>query len=225
MWRDYFGPTARIIGIDANPDAKKWETYGFEIFIGDQADERFWERLFKCVGSVDIVIDDGGHANEQQIITAEKCIPNIRDGGMLIVEDTHASYLTRFGNPSKYSFIAYCKTLIDGINSRFPSVAVSHSRTNQIVSSMEFYESIVCCRIDRRKCFTSSLLSNGGISSSAQDFRDHGSVLHDFVDFIVKTFPFLERSATMNNFGTRLARRIFSVRAKFKSRKAAKYFR
>ena len=31
MWRDYFGPKARIIGVDFNPNAKKWEEHGFEI--------------------------------------------------------------------------------------------------------------------------------------------------------------------------------------------------
>ena len=30
MWQNYFGENARIIGIDLNPDAKKWEKYGFE---------------------------------------------------------------------------------------------------------------------------------------------------------------------------------------------------
>ena len=25
MWREFFGPNARIIGIDLNPNAKKWE--------------------------------------------------------------------------------------------------------------------------------------------------------------------------------------------------------
>ena len=36
MWRDYFGENARIIGVELNPVAKKWEKHGFEIFIGDQ---------------------------------------------------------------------------------------------------------------------------------------------------------------------------------------------
>lgn len=225
MWRDYLGPAARIIGIDANPDARKWEKDNFEILIGDQSDSTFWDRVFAHTGPVDVVLDDGGHANEQQIITTEKCIPNIKDDGVLIVEDTHASYLTRFGNPSKYSFIAYCKTIIDSINSRFPSITASRNNLNKIVSSIEFYESIVCYRIDRQKCFTSSLLSNEGASSAAEDFRDHGSLLHDSVDLIVKHLPVLERSAFINRVGTRMARRIFSIRAKFKSRKVAKYFR
>ncbi len=38
MWRDFFGPKARIIGVDLNPNAKKWTEHGFEIFIGSQSD-------------------------------------------------------------------------------------------------------------------------------------------------------------------------------------------
>jgi hypothetical protein len=35
MWRNFFGPGATIIGIDINPEAKKWEKHGFKIFTGD----------------------------------------------------------------------------------------------------------------------------------------------------------------------------------------------
>ena len=47
MWRDYFGKKARIIGIDLNPDSKRFEKYGFEIFIGDQSKKSFWKKFFK----------------------------------------------------------------------------------------------------------------------------------------------------------------------------------
>lgn len=177
MWRNYFGPQARIIGIDLNPGAKKWEKDGFEIHIGNQGDPGFWDDFFAKVGNVDVILDDGGHTNEQQIVTTHKAVPHIRDGGMLIVEDTHTSYFTDFGNPSKYSFISYAKSLIDSVNSRYPSVSVSKNSLNEIVWSIGFYESIVCFRIDRTKCFVSSLTSNDGISSDAQDFREHGSAL------------------------------------------------
>ena len=80
MWKDYFGNQARIIGIDINPEAKKLEEKGFEIFIGSQSSEDFWDNFYKKVGFVDVVLDDGGHQNAQQIITAFKSIPNINDG-------------------------------------------------------------------------------------------------------------------------------------------------
>ena len=49
MWRSYFGKKARIIGIDLNPTAKKWEKYGFEIFIGNQADPFFWNSFLNKI--------------------------------------------------------------------------------------------------------------------------------------------------------------------------------
>jgi hypothetical protein len=33
MWKKFLGKRAKIIGIELNPDAKKFEKYGFKIFI------------------------------------------------------------------------------------------------------------------------------------------------------------------------------------------------
>ena len=115
MWRDFFGSKARIIGIDFNSTAKKWEKNGFEIFIGNQADPKFWKEFYKNIGKIDILVDDGGHTNNQQIQTLNESYINIKDGGIIVIEDTHSSYLKEFGNPSPYSFInfSYNKFLID----------------------------------------------------------------------------------------------------------------
>ena len=120
MWRKFFGKKARIIGVDFNPEAKKWEKYGFEILIGDQSDPAFWDKQLKKISAIDVLVDDGGHSNLQQIITTEKAIEKIKDGGMLIIEDTHSNYMSSFGNPSRYSFIAFTKKIIDFlINKQF----------------------------------------------------------------------------------------------------------
>jgi len=224
MWRDYFGPSARVIGIDVNPDAKRWEEFGFEIFLGSQSDERFWDELFSLVGDVDIVLDDGGHINEQQIVTTEKCIPHIKEGGMLIVEDTHTSYIANFGNPSRYSFISYCKALMDSINSRFPAVRISDNPLNQMVSSIHIYESIVCFRIDRARCFVSSPTSNSGISSNSADFRDRGSLLHEGIAVLKRKLPFLQTVGIIRLIGSKLASAMYSMRSKIQSRKLRRYF-
>ena len=65
----------------------------------------------KKITFVEIVLDDGGHTNEQQILTAVNCISNINDKGILVTEDTHTSYQMKFGNPSKYSFIEWAKII------------------------------------------------------------------------------------------------------------------
>lgn len=206
MWRSYFGPEARIIGIELNPEAKKWEKDGFEIFIGSQSDPDFWDKFFATVGDIDVLLDDGGHTNEQQIITTNKCIPHIKNGGMLIVEDTHTNYMKEYGNPSRYSFINYSKSLIDSINSRFHCVNASKNPLKNAIYSMSVYDSIVCFNIDREKCFVSSLplISNGGIASNPADFTYNDKYSHKLSSYLSNLFK---------TFGI-----------KFSSRKLFRYF-
>ena len=89
---------------------------GFEIYIGNQSDINFWEDFFTKIGKIDILLDDGGHGNAQQVVTLNGSINNINDDGIIVVEDVHSSYLKKFGNPSKNYFINYSKYLIDIIN-------------------------------------------------------------------------------------------------------------
>lgn len=189
MWRDYFGDKARIIGVDLNPIAKKWEADGFEIFIGSQADTNFWKEFYQHVGKVDVVLDDGGHTYEQQIITTEASLPHVRDGGLLVVEDTHTSYMERFGGPSPLSFISYAKNITDGINNRFSQFA-SKKPTERVIWSVRFFESIVAFEVNRRLAGTvSAPTSNHGISSQALDFRDNDPVVLDAGE-IMKMFRY-----------------------------------
>ena len=174
MWRKFLGPEARIIGVDLNPEAKRWEADGFEIFIGSQEDPDFWDGFFATVGMVDVVLDDGGHSNSQQIVTSHKVLPGIRDGGVLVVEDVHTSYMRDFGNPSTYSFISYCKKAVDHINSRSSVLPWTRKRASMVrdtVYSCSFYESIVCFHVDRSKCFISTPTNNHGIRPASRDFR------------------------------------------------------
>lgn len=175
MWRDFFGPQARIIGVEFNPDAKIWESEGFEIHIGDQADPSFWDTFYSQVGPIDVMLDDGGHSNEQQIVTVAKAAENVNNGGLIIVEDTHTSYMKQFGNPSKYSFMNFAFDVVHSINNRFPAVDSSTNSLSSTISAVEFFESIVSFRVDRAECFVSEPTSNGGSSRDAIDYRHHGT--------------------------------------------------
>lgn len=171
MWRDFFGPKARIIGIDLNPAAEKWNDHGFEIYIGSQQNPKFWKELFEKIGTIDILLDDGGHTFEQQIVTCHSAVPHINDGGLLVVEDTHTSYMPSFGGPSPVSFVSYAKNIVDGINHRF-SAFVDKQRSEKVISSVQFFESIVSMEIDRTLAtMPSSPVANAGETMQAKDFR------------------------------------------------------
>jgi cephalosporin hydroxylase len=227
MWRDYFGAEARIIGIDQNPQAKKWEKDGFEIHIGDQSDPAFWKTFFDSVGSADVILDDGGHTFEQQIVTVHNCIPNIKEGGLMIVEDTHTSYLKEFGYPTKYSFIEWTKKLIDNINSRFPTVNASNLPYKASVYSITVFESIVAFKIHRSKCFESEQVGNDGISSNAEDFRYKGTSIgrtKDLFTRVAKRFPALKQISTVKAAKNKLISQFSTYSSRRRSKRLRKFF-
>jgi hypothetical protein len=172
LWKEFFGPNARIIGIDFNPEAAKWVNEGFEIYIGDQADRQFWNSFYGEVGMVDVLIDDGGHTDVQQITTMQEAIPRIRDGGLIIIEDTHSSMMREFGNPSKYSFLEISKNLVNQLYGKSPLTVVLNNHFSDYVYGINFYESVVILKIDRTKCLMNKEIENMGEEIGNADFRE-----------------------------------------------------
>jgi hypothetical protein len=172
VWREFLGPQARIIGIDLNPLCRELEKDGFEIFIGDQSKPEFWPGFFANVGDIDVMIDDGGHTNLQQLVTLGASLEHIRDGGLVLVEDVHASYMARFGNPHRFSFINRCKQVIDEINARNSETGMAQTLFSSTVHSIAFYESIVAFQVNRPLCITPEWLDNGG----ARILREDGQI-------------------------------------------------
>ncbi|MGD9783584.1 MAG: class I SAM-dependent methyltransferase [Hyphomicrobiaceae bacterium] len=172
LWRELFGPDARIIGVDAAPGARRLEADGFEIYIGDQASPEFWAAFFGKVGDVDILIDDGGHTNKQQIVTLAAALDHIRDGGLLITEDTHTSYMAHFANPSRFSFMNFAYHVADSIQARNPFVPRGKGNAfAAAVYAVQIFESIVCLRIDRRRCEPARMVVAGERHIGAVDQR------------------------------------------------------
>lgn len=166
MWRKFLGPKARIIGIDRNPHALKLKEFGFEIFIGDQGNPKFWSEVIPSLGAVDVVLDDGGHTYSQQVETVHALLPTITNGGLMVVEDTHTSYQKGFG-PKQHSFVRFAQKYGDGINKRFSGFdAGNSSAAAGPVWSVQFFESIVCFHVDRERAH---LLSRPTENMSRED--------------------------------------------------------
>jgi len=146
MWREYFGPDAAIYGVDIDPRCKAWEEPGFKVFIGDQADRRFLRRIAKKVGPIDVLIEDGGHHPAQQIATFEELYPQVRPGGVFLIEDLHTSYFPTYsgGLGKAGTFIEYAKPLIDQLNayhSREPGFVVDE--LTRTTGSIHCYDSVI----------------------------------------------------------------------------------
>lgn len=107
MWAHHFGAQSYIYGIDIRPESMQFERDNIRIFIGDQQDRRFWTTFKEQVPQVDVVIDDGGHRPEQQMVTLEEMLPHLRSGGVYICEDVHGIH---------NAFAAYATGLVCQLN-------------------------------------------------------------------------------------------------------------
>jgi hypothetical protein len=185
MWREYFEQyceNVRIIGIDAFPVSEQLKSDNFEIHQGNQADEGFWDKFWSEVGNVDLLIDDGGHRYDQQIVTVHKALPHINDGGLIIVEDVHTSYYPVAHNyefdeiwgSASESFIKWAKQEIDPINLRcaeFKKLPGMNERYDTSIFSISFYESMVVFDVNRELAFPSTHLNNGKAFTGAQNAK------------------------------------------------------
>ena len=145
MWKNYFGKDAKIIGVDINPKCKELEEEQITIEIGSQEDKNFWAAFKEKYPRVDILLDDGGHTMNQQIITFCEMFPHIKDGGLYMCEDCGTSYWKRFGgglkNPS--SFIEFTKDFIDQLNAPYTQGAVAPTYVSLNMGGIHFYGNIV----------------------------------------------------------------------------------
>lgn len=87
MWLDYFGEGCQVYGVDIAPVCKKHERERVSVFIGDQSDPEFWERVVSAVPRIDAVIDDGSHVAEHQIASLKSLLPHMAPGSVYICED------------------------------------------------------------------------------------------------------------------------------------------
>ena len=147
MWRHYFGPGARIVGIDRDLRCRDFQHDGIEVLIGDQADRAFLAEVRRRVPHIDILIDDGGHTMEQQIVTFEELYPHRQPNGVYLCEDVHSSYLAPFGGGygKEGTFIQYTKALVDRLHAWY-STEPERFAVDEFTRSpyaLHFYDRIV----------------------------------------------------------------------------------
>jgi len=116
-WKDYFY-RSNILGIDIDPNCKKYEENRITIEIGSQTDEKFLKGISERYGPFDMILDDGSHMNSHIIYSFNHLFESIKSGGIYIIEDTHTSYWPEYdgGLGRENSSVEYFKAIIDEVN-------------------------------------------------------------------------------------------------------------
>jgi len=186
MWKHYFGPQARIYGVDVNPRCREFEDAQTEILIGDQEDRAFLKRLKRTIPRLDIVIDDGGHTMKQQIVTFEELFPHVSDRGLYLCEDTSTSYWRYFGGgyKRKGTFVEFSKDLVDSINAWFSKddARLAVNSYTEWIQSLHFYAGILV--VEKQATERPVEVETGSIRLP----------VHEYINPLHGTLPFSVRS-------------------------------
>jgi len=107
MWREYF-EHASIHGIDINQIFPTTNNVIYHRVNADNYDELM--NFSQSHVSWDLIIDDGGHTMRQQQNAIKALWPNLKSGGIFVMEDLHTSFMskTRYnieGVPTTFDFI------------------------------------------------------------------------------------------------------------------------
>lgn len=181
MWKDYFGPKAKIYGIDVEPRCKEFEEENIEIFIGSQSDRQFLRKVKKEIPPIDILIDDGGHTMVQQIVSYEELYNHVKKDGVYLCEDIHTSYWLKYGGGHKRrsTFIEYSKNFIDQINAfHSEQSSLKVNEFTKSTHSIHFYDSIV---VVEKRDMSPPYARKTGVPTYQRDMHENKSSLKKLI--------------------------------------------
>jgi hypothetical protein len=115
MWQAYF-ELGRIVGADINPAAARHARERITVEVADQSRNADLERLAALHGPFDIVVDDGSHIWDHQILTLQTLFPSVKPGGFFVVEDIDTSfgdYVPTYRGTSPISTFEYVQRLAE----------------------------------------------------------------------------------------------------------------
>ena len=123
MWRDYF-PDGNIYGIDAVEESI-FEEERIYCFRGLQEDAAFLERVIEVTGSLDFLVDDGGHKGTQHVASFDVLWKHIKPGGWYCIEDCFSIFNICWTQPGD-------RTMLDVLNERWRDIFIGASDISEV---------------------------------------------------------------------------------------------
>ena len=141
LWKGYFG-NVNLHGIDI--DEKEFNDTEVTLHKIDQSNSLELDKFVANVGiKFDVILDDGSHVPEHQILTINKLWNLVKPGGIYIIEDIETSYWKKskiYGyrfNARKQGIMHEFSKLIDVINSEFSKIKNQNSLIKKFSQEVE----------------------------------------------------------------------------------------
>jgi hypothetical protein len=120
IWAKFFPNAKTLIGFDNNPKCKdlEFEDHRIKVFIDDAASVNAGVLVKQTSSNIGVIIDDGSHISKDIIRSFLIFFPQLKPGGIYVIEDLHASYWSDWqgGISHPESSIQFLKLLADVVN-------------------------------------------------------------------------------------------------------------
>jgi hypothetical protein len=135
MWSEYF-PQAQITGFDIEDKSQLKLNDNVTVKFLDQGNVEQLKKLANENNDIDVIVDDGSHIIEHQIITFEILFDTLKSGGQFIIEDLHTSTNLWSGYHYKNGkgALQYLNDIIQNVT---PVGYPGQQRTNEVVSKIK----------------------------------------------------------------------------------------
>lgn len=102
LWRELFGPTTKILGLDNNLSQLSTAyldyaltDWGIQVLAADVSNpEKTEQKVAEYAGGFDLIVDDGPHTMPEVPYTFGWAWPMLRKGGIYVIEDWQALHPT-----------------------------------------------------------------------------------------------------------------------------------
>ena len=141
MWSNYF-KKAQIIGLDI-VDKSFLNSKRIKTYKCDQSNPDEINKITTNI-SLDLVIDDGSHFVNHQLISFKTLFPKIKPGGFYIIEDTCGSFMKRLGGDpylKEETTISFIKNLVFSCYSNCIIDNLTNKEIDKWIKSIYFWGS------------------------------------------------------------------------------------
>ena len=120
IWSKYFEFAERIVGCDVDENCKRLKFLDdrISVVIGDVNSPDIIAMISRHHQDFDIIVDDGSHKSDEVVTTFYNFFPKLKNNGLYIIEDVHASYWKKYGGGLNKpdSAMEFFKQLVDIVN-------------------------------------------------------------------------------------------------------------
>jgi hypothetical protein len=120
IWAKFFPNTKNIIGLDVHPNCEElvFKDPRIKVFVEDASDPKGAKLVQQTSSNLGVVIDDGSHMSSDVISSFLLFFPQLKPGGIYVIEDLHTSYWSDWqgGLSHPQSSMQFLKLLADVLN-------------------------------------------------------------------------------------------------------------